>query len=318
MIFLSVTNLKREQIDFSDRTFDIFYPTEALVKASEDRFTNTLVAVVQPKLELFRIVFGWDWLKRITELPNRVPAFTLSEEADISKAILYAVQYLRRFRDLYPIEVARILHMILDARLCDEKILTEILPAVNLSYSKQMVEQYNACLDIEEELVDYLITKKATLKLWFTLSTLSGSFRKFLIPLIKKARPTLSVFDEIVRHVQEISIREKMETTAVLEKIGWETCLNDSKMTEQSRLAEIRERIARMRFPVTSDHICRLEALLEKIEMPPNIKLQYDKTLEKKELKIEAMIKSDKDIEALRKLFDDNYANRLKNILNML
>ncbi|MFA4839948.1 MAG: hypothetical protein WC703_10790 [Candidatus Neomarinimicrobiota bacterium] len=317
MISLPISNLKIDRIDFADRTFDLFYPIRPPTQIPDEPDSLQLPALVQTSPSGYRIVIGREWLES-RKSAESVPAYILPENAPDIDALRIAANYARFFRPLFPTEIAGIVQLLLTCKIERETIARTFFPEIGLPPNIKLIDAYLNCLNLDRNIAEWLIGKSAPSKTWFALSALDRDFQSELTLLLDKTRPTLSVLEEIARNIRETAIRENTEVFRILTAIGWKNILENPDLAESDKIASLRQRITQLRFPSLSSHAERAEALRQKIDAPPNVRISYDPTFEKKDLTLDATLASPKDIDTLERFFTDENRRKLNELLENL
>lgn len=317
MISLPISNLKIDRIDFADRTFNLFYQIRPPTQIPGEPDSLQLPALIQTSLSGYRIVIGREWLE--LRMPaESVPVYILPENASEIDALRIAANYTRLFRPLFPTEIAGIVRLLLAGKTERETIARTFFPEIGLSPNAKLIDAYLNCLNLDPNIAEWLIRKSAPPKTWFALSALDRDFQSELTLLLDRTRPTFSVLEEIARNIRETAIREDTDVCRILTAIGWKTVLESPELAESDKIASLRQRITQLRFPSLSSHTERAETLRQKIDTPPNVRISYDPTFEKKELTLDATLASPKDINALERFFTDETRRKLNELLENL
>ncbi|MDD5765533.1 MAG: hypothetical protein PHW79_04695 [Candidatus Marinimicrobia bacterium] len=317
MISLPINNLNTDQINFTDRAFDLFYPIKLSVQISDEPDSLQLPALVQNSPSRYRIVVGREWLEP-RKLEKSVPTYIFQENTAHTDILRIAANYVRLFRPLFPVEIARIIQSLLDNKTRRETIARIFFPEIGLAPNIKLIDTYLNCLNLDPNIAEWLIEKNAPLKTWLALSMLAREFQSNLILLLEKTHPTLSILEEIVRNIRETIIREDTNIYRILTEIEWKTILENCDLPETEKIAILRQRITRLRFPFLSSHTERAKTLQEKIDTPPNVRISYDPTFEIKALTLDATFASPKDIDALERFFTEENRHKLNELLENL
>jgi len=317
MISLPINNLNTGQIDFTDRAFDLFYPIKLPAQIPDKPDSLQLPALVQNSLSGYRIIVGKELLE-FRKLEETVQAYVLPENASDMDTFCIAANYIRLFRPLFPVEIARIIQSLLDNKTERETIARIFFPEIGLPPNFKLIDAYQNCLNLNIKIIEWLIEKNAPPKTWFALSALDREFQSNLILLLEKTHPTLSVLEEIVRNIRETIIRDDTNIYQILTEIEWKTILENSDLPEVEKITILRQRITRLRFPFLSSHTERAKTLRQKIDTPPNVRISYDPTFEIKALTLDATFASPKDIDALERFFTEENRRKLNELFENL
>ncbi len=314
---LKITNLKVKQCDLADRTFDIFFdefqPSRYLRNIDQPYLICPVIA--QETEQLFRIIYGF----KIAEYCQQnnveeIPAYVLPKSTSIINLLLLVAEYHRQRREFYPIEIMRFLRILIDSNISREEIIETAMPALGVAASEKLMGQYLSLGNISTKIINYLIHKNASLKTWLVFNNIQSEAQKIFSKLISKTKPSLSVFEEIVTNVKETALRDNKSIIDIIKKLNLGGQLQNAGYFPQRKLSEIRKIAFKARYPVISKHEENIKESISKIKMPPQVKVNWDKTFERKEIKVEFSINSIEDFKVCARFVSSEDFRKLKNV----
>lgn len=321
MISSNLNFLNLRECDLSNNIFGIFESKIQNVSNLKFLINNhlTLPVIAQKQADKYRIIYGFDLVKLYKKCHTQtIPAYILSQSVTIKNLLSTIVKYHSQCHNLYPIEVARILHIARANNISDKEIAKEIIPGIGYIQSENMIEQILGLNNIQPDLVNFLISKNALLKSWLLTKDFEPQVQKIFVKIVANLKPSLSIFEEIARNLKEISLKDKKPVMEIINELQIEKIIFESNKTFKDKLSRIRENIEKMRYPIITKHRENIQKIIETVKLPSKFQIQIDKTFEQKYLKLGYTVKSESDIEALRESFSDENFEKLKEIYKKL
>ena len=318
MNLLKLTNLKLKQCDLADRTFDIFFEELQLTRhlQSIDQSHIIYPVIAQETERLFRIIYGF----KIAEYCSRneieeMPAYILPRSSSIISLLLHKAEYHRqRSRELYPFEIMRFLRILVDNNISKEEIVKTAMPALGIVANEKLMGQYLSLTNIKPTIINFLIHKNASLKTWLVFNNIQSEAQKIFSTLISKTKPSLSIFEEIMINLKETALRDDKNLFDIIEELRLDEQVQNVDDSPQRKLTEIREIVFKARYPVISKHKEKIKESIAKIKIPPQVKIIWDKTFERKEIKVEFSINSIEDFKVCSRFVSSEDFRKLKNV----
>ncbi|MBL7135500.1 MAG: hypothetical protein ISS81_02765 [Candidatus Marinimicrobia bacterium] len=314
---LKLINLKLKQCDLADRTFDIFFeelqPTRHLQSIGQPHIIYPVIA--QETERLFHIIYGF----KIAEYCSRneieeMPAYILPRSSSIISLLLHIAEYHRQRRELYPFEIMRFLRILVDNNISKEEIVKTAMPALGIAANEKLMGQYLSLTNIKPTIINFLIHKNTSLKTWLVFNNIQSEAQKIFSTLISKTKPSLSIFEEIVTNLKETALRDNKNLFDIIGELGLDEQLQNVGDSPQRKLSEIREIVFKARYPVISKHKENIKESIVKIKMPPQVKIIWDKTFERKEIKVEFSINSIEDFKVCSRFVSSEDFRKLKSV----
>ncbi len=314
---LKLTNLKVNKCDLADRTFDIYFdefqPFRRLRK--DDQSYIIYPVITQETERLFRIIYGFKIAEYCRQNKIEVmTAYVLPKSTSIMNLLLLAAEYHRQRREFYPIEIMRFLRILADNDVFREGIIKTAMPALGIAANDKLLGQYLSLGNISPTIINYLIHKNASLKTWLVFNNIQSEAQIIFGELISKTKPSLSVFEEIVTNTKETALRDNKSIIDIIKELRLDEQLKNVGDFPQRKLSEIREIVFKSRYPVIYRHKANIKESISRIRIPPQVKVTWDKTFERKEIKVEFSINSFEDFKVCSRFASSEDFRKLKNI----
>ncbi|MBN2280205.1 MAG: hypothetical protein JXQ65_06475 [Candidatus Marinimicrobia bacterium] len=182
---------------------------------------------------------------------------------------------------------------------------------LHLSPKPKTIETFKKFSLILPQISDYLVEKKAPLKVWEYLTILNENDQKIFLKLIKTFKPSMSNFLEIVENIAElIQLQKEGDIIHQIDKI-----INSNS---PQPLMQIKETIVQLRYPVLSAHRKDILEIFANLQIPNNLTIHFDTNFEKKEIHGSFTICNNDDILKLQHFCREINIDNLKNILKKL
>ncbi|MGC9364779.1 MAG: hypothetical protein ACP5FZ_09455 [Fidelibacterota bacterium] len=309
-IFGKPVILTTEQLDQEDRRFDLFLP-------DRQEYDITQTILVQQTDRKYRIVDGFEILTAGLPADRQVPVVVFPPNAQVLDILQTLVLIKQNRRPLLPVEICRIFQFAGSQNSSDAEIIETLYPALGFRKDPKIIKQYRDLASIGAPLDQFLIAKKAPLKIWQLVAKQYRKVRHYLEMLIP-LRPTLSLFEELIIHLYEISQRDSLSPEKLFAQLRWQALLQAENQTPQERLQKIRVAVFQRRYPVLSAHREKVRARLEKISLPDNATLLCDDTFEKKEIRLVWSLSSPQDLVKMQEFYFAETIQKLRKLLDTI
>lgn len=249
---------------------------------------------------------------------KNIYAFVITALVPILDILIFIAQHHRQYRDFYPIEIARFMQILIDHKVPDDKIIKNAMPALGLPANSNLLKKYLPLNNIHPRIVDFLHHKNAPLKTWILFADIQAKAQNFFIELVDHFNPSFSIFEQIVKLLKEISIREELTLYESINDLELYEFLKSDKDQKRVRLEGIRRTVFRARFPILSKHQDKIENAIRSLQLPSQVSISWDKTFEKKELNIVISIKTQDDFAAFQQFLESSNFKKIKDLLKIL
>ncbi len=315
---MRITTLSWRNCEATDRQWDIFYsslePKVAHRPLQFPRYPLILRAVGKKHQLLYGFDLFWYYIEQGID---SFPAYILTENRSWCELARLVVNYHRQQRELYPIEVAKLLNLLIEHDTSLQQIIDELADHLGVDLNMRNLNAYLSLTALPPELVEFLIRKKAPLQVWMLTGKMHPGATPFLLQLIQKTKLSLSVFREIITHVYEIARRDDCRFSQVIDSLGVTATLAASQ-TPSQRLAQLRQQIRAARFPVLSAQQQRIKAQIDQLYIPTNLKVTTDPSLETRCIQLSAVIRETIEWRQLQEFFTRNEVADIQKLLDML
>jgi len=284
--------LKISDCKMVDKKWDFFF--------SEEEVKTSLLSVnpiiVEPEGNKYVLLYGFKIVEAFQERDKEtIPAYILNKLPLVEK-IKKIAEYHRQKRSLYPIEIAKIIDKIED-KVKKEKLATEIADALGINRGYQIIDEYKSLNEVPEYIARFLTKKDASLKL---IRQFRNRDESVLKKILDKCEPTLNEFMNISKNLYEIAQREDKNIFEIVEELELDRIL--SKQGKQA-VGKIYSLLEKRRYPIKNEYETKLRNELKKIDSPSFIKINPDWSLETRNLKFEAKISEERELDQLIDFF---------------
>ncbi|HCK99615.1 MAG TPA: hypothetical protein DHW42_05865 [Candidatus Marinimicrobia bacterium] len=308
--------LSPNQIDKGDKTFDIFIGRRENNRTDFSLPLNRLV-LVQFAGDKYRIIYGFDTIQNLKQPDVSIAAYSVCEDIDITELFIILIEVRLSDGGFSPVEVGRLLVLAEDQHISENRIAGRLLPALKITPNSKFIKQYRQITGLEEPVREYLILKKAPLKTWILLANISPADLKIVKNLLA-LRPTLSVLEELVVHLTEISKRDHSDFKTISSELNLDQYWLADYPEVRNSLSAIRTAVFLRRFPQLGAHKAMIDQGIKRLGIPPNMQIDYDQTFEKKEINLFCRLRNSRDIESLCDYLKDARIEKIRRLLDRL
>ena len=256
----------------------------------------------------YRIIYGHHLLEQFTNSGFSMIPSIIAKTRDPRDTLIAAINYHKNIGDILPSALSKILLFMERHRLSRDP---ELLYLLKMADYADFCDELKRISSFPQPVRDYLDSKKAPIKVCYLTSIVTPSTKDFILSLIKRLSPSLSIFTEIIYGVYEVSRRKKLDVASVVTKYS----LIDS--IEHGDLNSLRKQIRRLCFPTISKLNDKIEKEVKKLRLPASVKLHWDWTLERKAISINIEFDSI-SCENLRGFLSSGFYNDLKRLLDKM
>ncbi|MCF7740529.1 MAG: hypothetical protein K9N00_01925 [Candidatus Marinimicrobia bacterium] len=291
------------------RDLDVFYPSGQ----TDDHLLTPYPIIVENIDGKWALLHGFNKIKQFRNRSLKTaPAYIIAEKIFVDKLIII-INYQRSIRALYPIEIARIIELLKNKNIDKRILATKVADAMGINRGFQIVDKYEKLLEVPEYIVEFLIPKTDSLKIW---QRFVGKKERIFQKLLELAPPTLSEFLEIEQNLSEIAQRQKSDIEKIAKDLSLENLLRNKK--PRTAIKETRKLLKKKRYPVITKHRRNIDNYLKKIRQPGNISLQPDPTFETRTVKFETTITDQQDLRDLQDFLSKDNLATIKKLLENL
>jgi len=238
---------------------------------------------------------------------DRVAVF-LAEEANPISLLKKVCEYYNTQKPLNLIEKSNLLKLGQKLDVSKANLVKEIYSILNVPPKRDIVEDLLYLQKLPETLKLYVVEKSMSLKLIKLFQRCGDDFDR-VEKLVIQGKVSLGILLEIVNTVWEISRRDDRIIDEILTDVG----MNDEVNPDD--ISDIREKLFKMRFPILSRANDRVESEIEKLPLPRNVHISWDRTFEQEGIEVCIQSKNVNELHAkLKKLLGMNLEPLLKTL----
>ncbi len=262
------------------------------------------------------VIYGWNDVENFRNNNQKeIPAYILPDNMSFFELFEIIVTYFKNDNELNPIQISNLLSYIV-SEIIDSKDLRKFTQLLGISAKEEIAKKYLSIQNIHNDIIQYLIKKKTPIKTWFLFAGIKKSDEWFFIDFTSKMNPSLSIVNEVIINLQESALRDKVALSDILDKINTQQYFTIDEPIKL--LPDLRKDIFKIRYLEIFNHITEVNDILHKIKTPNNIKLQFDKSFETKNIQTIINISSKQDLEKAIDFFSGQNTDQLKSLLEKL
>lgn len=285
-------------------------------KSGESVFAQPVF--LQSEADGYKIWYGFEIISAIKEAGLKaVAAFVIPLKYTFTDAISLVADYILNQRPLIPIEITRFLVTCQQQCPPNEKKTALFKKLTGMDWTKSLEKDYLALSNLEPLFQKYLISKKAPLKTWLLTAELPPACRALMQNLVSACQPSLSIFEEISHNLMEILRRENIASEILVNELNWNCAPDLYDNQRNQKIAELRDLVQARRFPHLTRHRRKIARVLEALDLPASVNLEYDKNYEEPGFIINARIRSVKNLAELHDFINDSRA-KLEDLLKIM
>src|SRR3989339_120087 len=285
-----------EDINLNDHRFVFSYPL------SYQRLYNSIkeIGLISPVLlrgegSPYQVIDG---LQRILACQKaRVPSIEAliypEDSLDELGGFHLAIHLNIHNRSLNPIEKAIILYKLLNQFQIDpEKIIQHYMPLLELPPARKVFKNFLLLNSMEEELKLAIAKGEFAVELDWEISKFSPSERQVLFRLGRDLKLGINKMREIIRYLEEISLRDGTPLVSLLTAEEVQRVLAQERMTIPQKGEKLRQIVKEKRYPQLSKLEKTFSEGLKKLRLPPDLKLTPPPFFEGDKLTLKAQFNS--------------------------
>ena len=315
MSLIQVTNWPIEKCKTSPLNIDsVFYQPEELLPTS--KFIRPFVA--QKNKEFAEILLGFPTFIKNYDLSDikQIPLYILPESCSKIQIFEHILEYYQADHFLNISSISRLICILKKSHIEQQEFQQFITRKLKISPREKNIQKYMDFSSINQGVIDFLLTKKAPLKLWEYFVQFSEIEQELVEKFINQEKPGLGILTEIIINIMEYSKIKSQKPLKIFKKILFEDILNNGNINNKKEY--IRNKLSQMRYPILINHRKTVDNNFAKLTIPNNFNLQYDKNLEKKEIRVNILIKTEDDVNQIQKFFSDKNNAILKDTLDKM
>jgi len=274
---------------------------------------------VIPKGDGFQLFSGFRRLQCARELGMPfIPAVVVKSDDNISTFKNVLCEQLT-MSGLNLIEKARVLRILGELECPFEIIKSDFFPILDIPRKKSIIVEVMELTDLHPDVLKYIEQYDLSLRFIFPFRTLNFKAQEFFADLGLSLHIRGLELAEIIDKTQDISQRDNLSVEAVYFDLGIPEILDNSDMTRNDKIQEIKEKLKLRRFPKLVQWNEKLDKLNKQISMPDIMRLQWDHALEKPGIHIQTRVSSNDHIQNLAAFWsDEKNQKKMENMLKIV
>jgi ParB/RepB/Spo0J family partition protein len=274
---IPVTDILLDGPDFDDFIFT--YPLKSGALTESIQIVGLLHPVCLKKLESgWQIIFGARRILACRELGwEKIPAQIYDErELTNERALQISLEEDLLQKELNPVEQARVLFKFLQLENWDlPRVLQEIVPRLGIPPSVEIVKNYLAMLNLEEEYQIAVANGSLTPAHAFQLQPLSSDERRTIFEeVFQKCRPNVNEGRELIEYLTDLKIILKKRVQEILSIKTISEFLNAAQKSPREKCSLLRKALKKLRYPELSKLEERYSGALKELGLKGNIRVR--------------------------------------------
>ena len=321
----TLTQVKIDQIDFSDRTY--IFTFEPLMSQMVQSIKT--IGLLNPPIlaqisgkPSYRIVSG---LKRILALIHlKIKTFSAVIFQDTLEKISLDL-FLKNFyenisiRVLNPIEKSHVLNKLLNTfNVSSDEILTTYLPLIGLGSTPKILDSYIPLIQLEDNLKIAVVENFFSPDFAVRLLNYSHQDRQAIYDLFSTLKLGKNRQKEFLRLLSDISNIVNKPIAEIIDQRLIQSTLSDKKLTLSLKVNMVRDFFRKMRFPIFSRAEDNFNALKKELKLPPQIIFRAPPFFENDKYSIEISFKNQTEFDNVLKILNNITENKKLNKLESL
>ncbi len=233
---------------------------------------------------------------------NHVPCVTAEgDEKEIFRAVLLENLSHRRFNHLEAALVIKKLGNWLD----DKTIVSEYMPLLGYSSSLKLMKALSAVLSFDKKVQQALAEEELLLSDITLLGKFEEKDRDPLVSILLSINAGLNARKEILENLFEISRRDDLSISEILEKVQAENIINNEQLSQPEKTAALRKAVKLERYPLLSSLEDKLRENVSNLKLPHGTSVQPPAFFEGSDYKLTVSFKDESELgEKLEKIKD--------------
>jgi len=321
----TLTQVKIDQIDFSDRTY--IFTFEPLMSQMVQSIRNIgllnppILAQISDKPS-YRIVSGLKRILALIHLKTEIfSAFIFQDK--LEKINLYL--FLKNFYDnisirvLNPIEKSHVLNKLINTcNVSSDEILTTYLPLIGLGSNPKILDSYLPLIQLEDNLKIAVVENFFSPDFAVRLLNYCHQDRQAIYDLFSTLKLGKNRQKEFLRLLDDISNIIDKPIAEIVNQSLIQSTLSDEKLTVSLKVNRIRDIFRKMRFPIFSQAEDNFNSLKKELKLPPQIVFRPSPFFENDKYSIEISFKNQTEFDDALKILTNITENKKLNKLELL
>jgi hypothetical protein len=234
-----------------------------------------------------------------------VPAVLVEDERDMGRIFHEILFEQASCRSFTLVEKARILSILDELAVPVEEIQRNFLPLLEIPGQGRVISEIKHILDYSETLQNYIEKYNLSLKQAVIFNALEPLAQEQMALLGFHLQIRSVELLDITQHLLDIARREGSPMHAVFEDLKIISILQDEDVSRNRKLETIKSILKERKYPRLNAWNRQLSGFRSQLNLPENVLLNWDPTLEGPGLRFQGTIRSREDVEKVVLFFSD-------------
>ncbi|MBN2028870.1 ParB N-terminal domain-containing protein [bacterium] len=254
----------------------------------------------------YRLISGFRRFHVARELDlSHVPVMVKPESLSIEKAFRFVLLEKVICRMFNLIEKARVLHILEGLQVPFELMEKDFLPILEIPAQFKTIDEIKCILKYSISVQHYVEMYNLSLKQTRMFNPLTIHQQELLVDMAMKLQVRSVELSEIISMLIDISGRENLTVEVVLNQLEIGRIMDNRDDSKHEKLFKIKERLMDRRYPKLASWNRSLVHLSKAILLPEQVKLKWDRSLEKPGVELRVKIRTADDLKCIDKILSN-------------
>jgi len=290
-------------IDLSDRQFIFSYPlSPERLYPSIKQIGLICPVLLRRETPPHQVIDGIQRLLALQDLSHEYTEAFVYPDSTLQPldAFHLTLQQNLHNRTLNPLEKGLALQKLLNQfGIGREEVIRHYMPLLGLPPAEKVLEDYLSLNGLEEEIKLVLVREEFPLPLAHQLARFSPEDRMALFRLARELRLGLNKMRELLRYLEELSLRDAVPIHVLLESQDCQQIIRNQRLTRPQRVEGLRKLLKQKRYPRLSQLEQSYSQAIKRLDLPPHIKIIAPPYFEGEGLTLEARFTDASDLKEI-------------------
>jgi hypothetical protein len=234
-----------------------------------------------------------------------VPAVLVEDERDMGRIFHEILFEQASCRSFTLVEKARILSILDELAVSVEEIQGNFLPLLEIPGQERVISEIKHILDYSETLQNYIEKYNLSLKQAVIFDALEPRTQEQMALLGFHLQIRGVELLEITQHLLDIACRDGSSVHGIFEELKIMSILQNEDISRNRKLETIKSILKERKYPRLNAWNRQLSGFSNQLNLPENVLLNWDPTLEGPGLRFQGAIRSREDVENVLRFFSD-------------
>lgn len=252
----------------------------------------------------YRLLSGFRRFEAALELGlEKIPGSIIPKNYPVEEAFRNVLLEHIVSQSLNIVEKSRAVRILLELGVSLDSMRKDFFPLLELPKKRGIIQDVKDVLSFSPKVLDYIEKYDISLKQADMFERLTVSEQELVVDLVMNLGIRGVELADMIEALQDIVCREDISIESVFKKLDCQQIIESEDVSKNQKLNRIKERLNRMRYPRLYAWNDKLNSQRKKIGLPENVRLTWDRSLEKPGIHIMVHVRSPKDMdEPLRHL----------------